>query len=84
MVLLLEHRKLQEVKRVPAITNITKEEFENAKRLNDYIEGMGADIPFNNKVRFWMKQVCKFYMRNNKSQGYTRVDWEKFEVMKRR
>lgn len=87
MALLIEQKKFQEVDwkaGQPSISEIEVASFDKRKKQMEYERIMGVDYPFSWKMRFWMRQFCKFRMQNSKKQGFTKIDWEKFEVMKRR
>lgn len=58
-------------------------EFEELKKLDEYLQVMQI-YPFINRKRLWMKMNSKYYMRNNKDQGYSHIDWSGLALSKHR
>ena len=63
--------------------DILKKEWDDIIRQREYERIMGIK-EFDNKRILWMKKVLKYYMRNNKDQGYTQINWAGIGLAKRR
>ena len=53
------------------------------QELEEYRRIMGIK-EFVHKKKLWMSQNCKYYMRNNKDQGYSQIDWKGLTLSKHR
>ena len=51
--------------------------------LEEYRRIMGIK-EFVHKKKLRMSQNCKYYMRNNKDQGYSQIDWKGLTLSKHR
>jgi hypothetical protein len=59
------------------------EEFDRLFEREEFLRVMEIR-PFNNRKILWMSMNCKYYMKNNKDQGYSHIDWSGLALAKHR